>query len=141
MESNITPDTQYQQVTVDVPEDRVAEFHAFFGRFLAFLRMWAAFLAGMNRMNWRAFLMYNAAGGIVWSIYIGILGYVAGRVFHDHFDQVQHLASVIGWFGLASFILIIAVAFLLLRWRRHRRSAETTDTTDKTETSKEHLLV
>ena len=27
--------TRYQQVTVDVPEDRVAEFHAFFARFLA----------------------------------------------------------------------------------------------------------
>jgi hypothetical protein len=25
----------YQQITVDVPEDRVAEFHAFFARFLA----------------------------------------------------------------------------------------------------------
>jgi hypothetical protein len=35
MESNITPNTQYTQVTVDVPEDRVAEFHAFFARFLA----------------------------------------------------------------------------------------------------------
>ncbi len=35
MESNITPDTQYKQVTVDVPEDRVGEFHTFFGRFLA----------------------------------------------------------------------------------------------------------
>ncbi|HEY3945231.1 MAG TPA: hypothetical protein VGL78_08405 [Solirubrobacteraceae bacterium] len=35
MESNITPDTQYKQITVDVPEDRVADFHAFFGRFLA----------------------------------------------------------------------------------------------------------
>ncbi len=35
MESNITPSTQYTQVTVDVPEDRVAEFHAFFARFLA----------------------------------------------------------------------------------------------------------
>jgi hypothetical protein len=34
MESNITPNTQYTQVTVDVPEDRVAEFHAFFARFL-----------------------------------------------------------------------------------------------------------
>ena len=30
-----TPTTQYQPVTVDVPEDRIAEFHAFFGRFLA----------------------------------------------------------------------------------------------------------
>ena len=36
MDSNDSPTTRnYQQVTVDVPEDRVAEFHAFFGRFLA----------------------------------------------------------------------------------------------------------
>jgi hypothetical protein len=35
MESNIDPTTQYTQITVDVPQDRVAEFHAFFGRFLA----------------------------------------------------------------------------------------------------------
>ena len=35
MESNITPNPQYTQVTVDVPEDRLAEFHAFFARFLA----------------------------------------------------------------------------------------------------------
>ena len=32
--SEPTP-TTYQQVTVDVPEERVAEFHAFFARFLA----------------------------------------------------------------------------------------------------------
>ena len=34
MES-ISEPTKYQQVTVDVPEERVAEFHAFFARFLA----------------------------------------------------------------------------------------------------------
>jgi hypothetical protein len=36
MDPNESPTTtSSQQVTVDVPEDRVAEFHAFFGRFLA----------------------------------------------------------------------------------------------------------
>lgn len=36
MDSTSEPTTtKYQQVTVDVPEDRIAEFHAFFGRFLA----------------------------------------------------------------------------------------------------------
>jgi hypothetical protein len=36
METNITPTTtQFQPVTVQVPEDRIAEFHAFFARFLA----------------------------------------------------------------------------------------------------------
>jgi hypothetical protein len=32
--SESTP-TKYKQVTVDVPEERLAEFHAFFARFLA----------------------------------------------------------------------------------------------------------
>jgi hypothetical protein len=36
MDTNITlTTTQYQPVTVQVPEDRIAEFHAFFARFLA----------------------------------------------------------------------------------------------------------
>jgi hypothetical protein len=36
MDSQSIPSTtQYQEVVVQVPEDRVAEFHAFFGRFLA----------------------------------------------------------------------------------------------------------
>jgi len=36
MDSNPTTTTnQYKQVVVDVPEDRLAEFHAFFARFLA----------------------------------------------------------------------------------------------------------
>lgn len=36
MNTNVTPTTtQYQPVTVQVPEDRIAEFHAFFARFLA----------------------------------------------------------------------------------------------------------
>src|SRR5579864_5738584 len=38
----------------------------FFGRFVAVLRAWAAFLAGVNRMRWPRFLAFNAAGGILW---------------------------------------------------------------------------
>ena len=34
MESNITPNPQYKQITVDVPEERVDEFNAFVARFL-----------------------------------------------------------------------------------------------------------
>ena len=35
----------------------------FLGRFVALLRILAAFLAGVNRMRWRNFLVANAAGG------------------------------------------------------------------------------
>ncbi len=43
--------TNYQQVTVDVPEDRVAEFHAFFGRFLADRRARGR-RGGYGRRHW-----------------------------------------------------------------------------------------
>jgi len=35
MDRETSSNTQYKPVTVDVPEDRLAEFHAFFARFLA----------------------------------------------------------------------------------------------------------
>src|SRR5262245_37918159 len=37
----------------------------FFGRFVAVLRVLAAVLAGVNRMDWRRFLLANAAGAIL----------------------------------------------------------------------------
>src|SRR6185437_16033358 len=39
----------------------------FFGRFIAVLRVLAAFLAGANAMRWAPFLLANATGGIVWA--------------------------------------------------------------------------
>ena len=39
----------------------------FFGRFVSILRTYAAFLAGVNRMAWHRFFLFNAAGAIVWS--------------------------------------------------------------------------
>src|SRR6266571_9421432 len=81
----------------------------FFGRFIAVLRAWAAFLAGVNHMHWRTFLIYNAAGGIVWAIVYGIIGYLAGRVFHDNFTQVEQFARTVSWIG-AGAIIVAAIA-------------------------------
>ena len=51
----------------------------FFGRFVAVLRALAAFLAGVNRMPWPRFLVFNAAGGICWATLYGVGGYAFGR--------------------------------------------------------------
>ena len=63
--------------------DRAEKFFAkhgdktvFFGRFIAVLRAWSAFLAGVNHMRWRTFLIFNAAGGILWATIFGTLGYL-----------------------------------------------------------------
>ena len=43
----------------------------FLGRFVALLRILAAFLAGVNRMRWRNFLVANAAGAVLWAATFG----------------------------------------------------------------------
>jgi membrane protein DedA with SNARE-associated domain len=43
----------------------------FVGRFVSVLRTWAAFLAGVNRMDWWRFLAFNVAGGALWATIYG----------------------------------------------------------------------
>ena len=93
----------------------------FFGRFIAILRAWAAFLAGVNHMPWRKFLVFNAAGGILWATIYGILGYVAGRFLHDNFTAVEHIAGTIGWIGGGVIVAAAIALIILFRLRRRRR--------------------
>src|SRR2546422_5807550 len=111
----------------------------FFGRFIALLRAWAAFLAGVNHMHWRTFLFYNAAGGIVWATIYGTLGYVAGRFFHDNFAQVERLATTLGWLGTGLIIFAVLVVLIVFRLRRHKRAQTLTQTVAIEEKQKEEL--
>lgn len=94
----------------------------FFGRFIAILRTWSAFLAGVNHMHWRVFLLYNAAGGILWAIIYGTIGFVAGRVFHDNFPLVEQIARTTSWIGAAVIVVVVVCIFLVIRFRRLRHS-------------------
>lgn len=96
----------------------------FFGRFIAVLRAWAAFLAGVNQMRWALFLIYNAAGGILWATIYGCLGFYAGRVFHDNFGEVEHLARLVSWIGAALIVAAAIVLYIFLRIRKKRRAQE-----------------
>jgi membrane protein DedA with SNARE-associated domain len=62
--------------------------------------MLAAFLAGVNRMPWRAFLIANAGGGIIWAAVFGIGGYFFGKLLL----QLHHaLAPIVFALALAAF--------------------------------------
>ena len=50
----------------------------FLGRFTAFFRAVMPALAGASHMPYRRFLVYNAAGGIIWGSAAVLLGYFAG---------------------------------------------------------------
>jgi membrane protein DedA with SNARE-associated domain len=50
----------------------------FFGRFFTVLRTYAAFLAGVTQMPWRRFVMFNAAGGVLWASLYSFGAYALG---------------------------------------------------------------
>ena len=88
----------------------------FFGRWIAGLRVWAAWLAGMTTMPWRSFLLWNALGGIAWAVWFGLLGYFGG-------EAAAHVVARVG-FGIAIVVGSGALAvFLTIRWRLRRRGA------------------
>jgi membrane protein DedA with SNARE-associated domain len=89
----------------------------FFGRFVAVLRAWAAFLAGANRMPWPRFLAYNAAGGIVWATLYGAGAYLLG-------EQVNRLSGTVGKALAVLAVLAIVAAVVLLKRNERRLEGE-----------------
>jgi membrane-associated protein len=84
----------------------------FLGRWLPFLRITAAWLAGANRMPWPKFLVWNAAGGIAWAVSIGVLAYFVGEAA----AAVIHTAGYVA-LGVFAVALVAVVAWALLRRR------------------------
>jgi len=79
----------------------------FFGRFVAILRAFAAFLAGVNHLPWPRFLLFNALGGVVWATLFGIGGYFLGFAFEHYARPVgvtALIAAVIGAFAASRFV-------------------------------------
>ncbi len=91
----------------------------FFGRFIAVLRALAAFLAGTNRMTWPRFLVFNAAGGIVWAALYGGGAYALGHNIHRLAGPV---GATIGVIALA--VIVAALVFLRRNEKRLEDEAE-----------------
>jgi membrane protein DedA with SNARE-associated domain len=88
----------------------------FFGRFVAVLRVTAAWTAGLSHMNAWRFFAWNAAGGVVWATLVGLVAYFLGNA----------AAKTIGTYGLyaaGGALLLAAIGYLIVR-RIDRRIAE-----------------
>jgi membrane protein DedA with SNARE-associated domain len=79
----------------------------FLGRFVALLRILAAFLAGVNRMNWSLFMLANTAGGVVWALVFAFGGYYLGKIVFE----VQGTLGPIVFAGAA--IIFFALGLLV----------------------------
>ena len=50
------------------------------GRFLPIIRTFAPILAGVIKMEFKTFLIYSIAGGVLWIVSLSMLGYYLGRI-------------------------------------------------------------
>jgi membrane protein DedA with SNARE-associated domain len=85
----------------------------FLGRWVAFFRAVMPALAGMARMPYRRFLVFNAAGGLVWGVVVVLAGYLAGASY-------ERMAHVIGR-GSAIVVVVLIVVVLVVRHVVNRR--------------------
>jgi membrane protein DedA with SNARE-associated domain len=88
----------------------------FFARWIALVRFAAAWLAGINRMQFRQFFFWNALGGITWGITYGLVGYFAG-------SAAANAITKFGIYAVVALIVLIVVGFAVFKVRENRAKA------------------
>ncbi len=96
----------------------------FLGRFTAFFRAMMPALAGASQMPYPRFLVWNAAGGVVWGAGFVSLGYVAGESYH----RIEKIAGRGLAIGLA---VIVVTALIVWRVRSEKKIDELEDAVDE----------
>jgi membrane protein DedA with SNARE-associated domain len=87
----------------------------FFARFIFGMRVFAGPLAGVLRMRWRTFTLFNFLGAVVWVTCVSGAGYLFGRHW-------RALSRALQRFNIAV-LIVVAVAILFGWWRYRRRSS------------------
>jgi membrane protein DedA with SNARE-associated domain len=93
----------------------------FFGRFVALLRAFAAFLAGVNRMGTSRFFLFHAAGAVTWAALFGFGGYLLG----DRLESFGRTAGLV-IAGAAILAVIAGVRFVQHNFRKFQIEADRT---------------
>jgi len=99
----------------------------FLGRFTAALRAMVPGMAGMARMPFRTFAIYNVAGGTVWATSFVLLGYGAG----DGWRRLESRLQLGGYALLAVAVAALLVVLVVRRIRRRRAGAPTAEDTGR----------
>jgi membrane protein DedA with SNARE-associated domain len=104
-----------QHKTLERGEALFARYGAaaiFFARFVFGMRIIAGPMAGVLRMHWRKFVIFNFLGAALWAAVISCLGYLFGR----HWEL---LASYLRRFDTAVAVVVV-VAVAIWWWRKRR---------------------
>ena len=87
----------------------------FAARFIAILRTFAGVLAGVTKMRFWVFFLWNLLGAIVWSVVFGTLGYEFG-------NNLPWLEHVIGRTSLIILAAVLVIGLIIWHQRRKRKA-------------------
>jgi len=85
----------------------------FFARFFGGVRVTGAWMAGITRMPWWKFLVWNALGGVVWATGVGLISFFAGKAVADAIARY----GAYGGITIGALLVLVVVAFHLVRRR------------------------
>jgi len=88
-------------------------FHGLLARFVPVVRTFAPVVAGVSKMHYRTFVMFNVIGGILWGVGVTTLGYFLGNI--EFIKDNLEIAAII--------IVLISILPMLIEYWRHRRAA------------------
>lgn len=93
---------------------RVSEAHAFFekegapslvlARFIPAVRTFVPIAAGIGKMPYRRFLIFNAIGGLLWGITLPLLGFTLGETVHNIDKYILPIVVVLALISLSPVI-------------------------------------
>jgi membrane-associated protein len=82
-------------------------------RFVPIVRTFAPIVAGVGKMHYRKFFLFNLIGGLTWTAGITYAGYFGGAFLEDRGIEIDHLILPI--IGLAMAITLISPLYHILR--------------------------
>lgn len=91
--------------------ERYGSITVFFARFVFGMRIIAGPLAGVLRMPWRKFLLFNFLGATLWVTVISVAGYLFGQ----HWERVARSLKRVDLV-----LIVVVVALVAWRWYRSR---------------------
>lgn len=74
-------------------------------RFVPIIRTFAPIVAGASKMNYRTFLTFNLAGGLLWTASFTYLGYFAGQALTDMGINIEVAALIIIFLSISPMII------------------------------------
>ncbi len=95
------------------------------GRFVPIIRTFAPILAGVVRLDFKKFVLFNVAGGALWVGTLTLSGYFLGREFPQIINYIEYI--IIGFIAISFTPILIALVRRKLRLNREKSSNKDND--------------